>query len=52
MVRDKVKADRVGENEAFIKAVFKQLQRDPPAGLRARGERRLGVNLPPWRRSW
>jgi hypothetical protein len=34
MVRYKVKADRVGENEAFIKAVFEQLRKDAPAGLR------------------
>lgn len=34
MVRYKVKADRAGENETFIKAVFEQLRRESPAGLR------------------
>ena len=34
MVRYKVKADRVAENEAFIAKVFEQLNRERPAGLR------------------
>ena len=34
MVRYKVKADRASENERYIAAVFKQLARDRPAGLR------------------
>ncbi len=34
MVRYKVKADRASENERYIVAVFKQLGRDKPAGLR------------------
>jgi hypothetical protein len=34
MVRYKVKADRAGENERYIKEVFEQLQREQPPGLR------------------
>lgn len=34
MVRYKVKADRVAENEAFILKVFEQLKREQPSGLR------------------
>jgi hypothetical protein len=34
MVRYKVKADRAAENERYIAAVFEQLGRDRPAGLR------------------
>lgn len=34
MVRYKVKPDRAGENEKLVKAVFEQLKRDAPAGLR------------------
>ena len=34
MVRYKVKADRAGENERLVKAVFAQLDRERPAGLR------------------
>ena len=34
MVRYKVKPDRAAENEGYIKAVFEQLERDRPAGLR------------------
>lgn len=34
MVRYKVKADRAGDNERFIKAVFAEIDRNRPAGLR------------------
>ena len=34
MVKYKVKPDRAAENERYIKAVFAQLERDRPAGLR------------------
>jgi hypothetical protein len=34
MVRYKVKPDRVEENEALIRAVYDELQRTEPAGLR------------------
>ena len=34
MVRYKVKADRVAENERYITSVFEQLNREKPAGLR------------------
>src|SRR5258708_37223958 len=34
MVRYKVKADRVAENERYVRQVFEQLERDRPAGLR------------------
>jgi len=34
MVRYKVKADRAIENENYITAVFEQLKREQPAGLR------------------
>jgi hypothetical protein len=34
MVRYKVKADRVAENESYIAKVFEQLEREKPAGLR------------------
>jgi hypothetical protein len=34
MVQYKVKADRAAENERFIQAVFAQLEREKPAGLR------------------
>ena len=34
MVRYKVKADRVAENETLIRAVFKQLAHKTPVGLR------------------
>jgi hypothetical protein len=34
MVRYKVKADRVTENERYITSVFEQLKREQPAGLR------------------
>jgi L-rhamnose mutarotase len=34
MVRYKVKPDRVEENEALIRAVYDELQRTQPAGLR------------------
>jgi len=34
MVRYKVKADRVAENEEYISKVFDQLQREQPLGLR------------------
>lgn len=34
MVKYKVKADRAAENERYIKAVFAQLERDQPPGLR------------------
>jgi hypothetical protein len=34
MVRYKVKAGSVGENENYIRKVFEQLKRDQPAGLR------------------
>lgn len=34
MIRYKVKADRVAENEAFIVKVFEQLKSEQPAGLR------------------
>src|SRR5262245_51591056 len=33
MVRYKVKADRVAENERYIAAVFEQLKREQPPGL-------------------
>jgi hypothetical protein len=33
MVRYKVKADRVAENERYITSVFEQLKREQPAGL-------------------
>lgn len=34
MVRYKVKADRAAENERYIAAVFDQLKREKPSGLR------------------
>ena len=34
MVRYKVKADRVAENERYITSVFEQLNREKPPGLR------------------
>jgi hypothetical protein len=34
MVRYKVKADRAQENERFVKAVFEELRRVKPPGLR------------------
>jgi hypothetical protein len=34
MVRYKVKADRAAENEGYVKAVFAQLDRDKPGGIR------------------
>ena len=34
MVRYKVKADRVAENERYIASVFEQLNREKPLGLR------------------
>ena len=34
MVRYKVKADRVAENERLVRAVYEQLARERPAGLR------------------
>jgi hypothetical protein len=34
MVRYKVKADRVAENERYVSQVFEQLARDRPQGLR------------------
>jgi hypothetical protein len=34
MVRYKVKPDRAADNERYIKAVFAQLDRDKPDGLR------------------
>lgn len=34
MVRYKVKPDQVAENERYVKAVFAQLERDKPAGIR------------------
>ena len=34
VVRYRVKPDRVAENERLIAAVFQQLQREQPAGLR------------------
>ena len=34
MVRYKVKADRAAENERYIQAVFAQLEREKPSGLR------------------
>jgi len=34
MVRYKVKSDRAGENEQYIKEVFEQLKREQPPGLR------------------
>ena len=34
MVRYRVKPDRVAENEKYVKAVFEQLNRERPAGLR------------------
>jgi hypothetical protein len=33
MVRYKVKADRAGENESYITAVFEQLKRETPPGI-------------------
>ena len=34
MVRYKVKADRAAENERYVAAVFEQLEREKPVGLR------------------
>jgi hypothetical protein len=34
MVRYKVKADRAAENERYVRAVYEQLHRERPAGLR------------------
>jgi hypothetical protein len=34
MVRYKVKPDRVADNERYVKAVFAQLERDKPEGIR------------------
>jgi hypothetical protein len=34
MVKYKVKPDRAAENERYIQAVFAQLERDRPAGVR------------------
>jgi hypothetical protein len=34
MVRYKVKADRIAENEGYITNVFEQLKREQPPGLR------------------
>ena len=34
MVRYKIKADRVAENERYITSVFEQLEREKPPGLR------------------
>ena len=34
MVRYRVKADRAGENEAYIARVFEQLDREKPTGIR------------------
>ena len=34
MVRYKVKPDRVAENEALVRAVYDELRRTQPAGLR------------------
>jgi hypothetical protein len=34
MVRYRVKPDRVAENEEYIRAVFEQLERERPDGLR------------------
>ena len=34
MVRYKVKPDRAAENEALVRAVYEELARTPPAGLR------------------
>jgi hypothetical protein len=34
MVRYKVKPDKAGENERYIKAVFEELHKTAPAGLR------------------
>jgi hypothetical protein len=34
MVKYKVKPDRAAENERYVKAVYAQLERDRPAGLR------------------
>ena len=34
MVRYRVKADRAAENERYITAVFAEIERDQPAGLR------------------
>ncbi len=34
MVRYKVKPDRAAENEALVRAVYEELQRTQPAGLR------------------
>jgi hypothetical protein len=33
MVRYKIKADRVAENERYIASVFEQLERETPSGL-------------------
>jgi hypothetical protein len=33
VVRYKIKADRVGENETYIKRVFEELNRERPSGL-------------------
>ena len=33
MVRYKLKADRVAENERYVKTVFEQLDRDRPSGV-------------------
>ena len=33
MVRYKLKADRVAENERYVKQVFEQLERERPAGV-------------------
>lgn len=34
MVRYKLKADRVSENESFVRQVFAQLEQERPAGMR------------------
>ena len=34
MVRYKLKADRVAENEGYVRKVFEQLAREGPSGLR------------------
>ena len=34
MVRYKLKADRVAENETFVREVFQQLERERPTGMR------------------
>ena len=34
MVKYKVKSERAAENERYIRAVFAQLERDRPAGIR------------------